>query len=229
MLAVELSSYQLHWAPSLRAALRRRAQPRRPTTSTGTARWRRTPPTRAASTRATRSPASTTSPTRRPRTWSREADVEEGCRAIGFTLGAPGPSQARRGGRHPGRPRLRRGPAAERRGARPRSTTSTRPPRTTSPTPSPPPPWPAPTGCQPAAVRDGLRAFRPDAHRIALRGGRSTASPTSTTPRPPTPHAAAASLAAYEPIVWIAGGLAKGADLRRAGRPGRPSGCAARC
>ena len=39
--------------------------------------------------------------------------------------------------------------------------------RTSSPTPSPPPRWPAPTASPPAAVRDGLRAFRPDGHRIA--------------------------------------------------------------
>ena len=32
------------------------------------------------------------------------------------------------------------------------------------------------------------------------------------------PHAALASLQAYDPVVWVAGGLAKGAALRRPGR-----------
>jgi len=62
------------------------------------------------------------------------------------------------------------------------------------------------------AVREGLRAFRPDPHRIALvaeRGGVSYVDDSKAT----NPHAAAASLAAYEHVVWIAGGLLKGADV----------------
>ena len=39
--------------------------------------------------------------------------------------------------------------------------------RTSSPTRSPRPRWPAPTASRQQAVRDGLRAFRPDGHRIA--------------------------------------------------------------
>ena len=62
------------------------------------------------------------------------------------------------------------------------------------------------------AVRDGLRAFRPDAHRIAdvatVAGVRYVDDSKAT-----NPHAAAASLGAYERIVWIAGGLAKGATF----------------
>ena len=78
------------------------------------------------------------------------------------------PLPTRRRGRHPGRPRLRREPAE----ATPRSSAEvarrpTRRPRTTSPTPLPRRPSPAPTASRRAAVRDGLRAFRPDAHRIA--------------------------------------------------------------
>ena len=58
--------------------------------------------------------------------------------------------------------------------------------RTSSPTRWPPPPWPGPTASRQAAVRDGLRAL--PARRPPDRHGRraSTASPGSTTPRPPT-------------------------------------------
>ena len=63
-----------------------------------------------------------------------------------------------------------------------------------------------------AAVGAGLRAWQPDAHRIALVasiGGVDWVDDSKAT----NPHAAAASLAAYEPVVWIAGGLAKGATF----------------
>jgi UDP-N-acetylmuramoylalanine--D-glutamate ligase len=67
-------------------------------------------------------------------------------------------------------------------------------------------------GVPPEAVRDGLRAFVPDPHRIqhvAEVGGVTYINDSKAT----QPHAAAASLAAYEPIVWIAGGLLKGLDV----------------
>ncbi|MFB4316264.1 UDP-N-acetylmuramoyl-L-alanine--D-glutamate ligase [Actinomadura sp. 21ATH] len=67
-------------------------------------------------------------------------------------------------------------------------------------------------GVPPEAVRDGLRAFVPDPHRIqhvADVGGVTYVNDSKAT----QPHAAAASLAAYEPIVWIAGGLLKGLDV----------------
>ena len=60
------------------------------------------------------------------------------------------------------------------------------------------------------AVRDGLTAFRPDGHRIALVaevGAVSWVDDSKAT----NPHAAQSSLQAYDPVVWIAGGLAKGA------------------
>jgi UDP-N-acetylmuramoylalanine--D-glutamate ligase len=65
-------------------------------------------------------------------------------------------------------------------------------------------------GVPPAAVRDGLRAFVPDPHRIAFvvaNNGVTYVDDSKAT----NPHAAQASLAAYEHVVWIAGGLAKGA------------------
>ena len=67
-------------------------------------------------------------------------------------------------------------------------------------------------GVPAGAVRAGLKAFRPDAHRIAdvatVAGVRYVDDSKAT-----NPHAAAASLGAYGSIVWIAGGLAKGATF----------------
>ncbi|HEX5089903.1 MAG TPA: UDP-N-acetylmuramoyl-L-alanine--D-glutamate ligase [Nocardioides sp.] len=63
-----------------------------------------------------------------------------------------------------------------------------------------------------AAVRDGLRGFRPDGHRIALvavHDGVAWVDDSKAT----NPHAALASLVAYDPVVWVAGGLAKGASF----------------
>jgi UDP-N-acetylmuramoylalanine--D-glutamate ligase len=67
-------------------------------------------------------------------------------------------------------------------------------------------------GVPQAAVRDGLRGFRPDGHRIALvaeRNGVAWVDDSKAT----NPHAAQASLLAYDPVVWIAGGLAKGSSF----------------
>ena len=75
-------------------------------------------------------------------------------------------------------------------------------------------------GVPPVAVRDGLRSFKPDGHRIADVGtvaGVSYVDDSKAT----NPHAAQSSLMAYDPVVWVAGGLAKGAsfdDLVRAVR-----------
>jgi len=67
-------------------------------------------------------------------------------------------------------------------------------------------------GVPPVAVRDGLRAFRPDAHRITevatVAGVRYVDDSKAT-----NPHAAQASLTAYRDVVWVAGGLAKGASF----------------
>jgi UDP-N-acetylmuramoylalanine--D-glutamate ligase len=67
-------------------------------------------------------------------------------------------------------------------------------------------------GVPQAAVRDGLRAFRFDGHRIARVadvGGVTYVDDSKAT----NPHAARSSLLAYDPVVWIAGGLAKGAHF----------------
>ena len=75
-------------------------------------------------------------------------------------------------------------------------------------------------GVPTTAVRDGLRSFTPDGHRIAevgeVAGIRYIDDSKAT-----NPHAAMSSLLAYDPVVWVAGGLAKGAtfdDLVRAAR-----------
>lgn len=67
-------------------------------------------------------------------------------------------------------------------------------------------------GVDPAHVRDGLRAFAPGAHRIVTVGrvdGVAYVDDSKAT----NAHAASASLAAFEAgsVVWVAGGLAKGA------------------
>jgi UDP-N-acetylmuramoylalanine--D-glutamate ligase len=67
-------------------------------------------------------------------------------------------------------------------------------------------------GVEPAAVRDGLRAFEPAGHRIAevadVAGIRWVDDSKAT-----NGHAAQTSLLAYESVVWIAGGQAKGQEF----------------
>jgi UDP-N-acetylmuramoylalanine--D-glutamate ligase len=65
-------------------------------------------------------------------------------------------------------------------------------------------------GVAPVHVRQALREFRPDGHRIATVAeldGVTWVDDSKAT----NPHAALASLRGYDPVVWIAGGLAKGA------------------
>jgi UDP-N-acetylmuramoylalanine--D-glutamate ligase len=67
-------------------------------------------------------------------------------------------------------------------------------------------------GVPTTAVRDALRQFRPGGHRIAevaTFDGISWIDDSKAT----NPPAALASLQAYDPVVWIAGGLAKGASF----------------
>jgi len=67
-------------------------------------------------------------------------------------------------------------------------------------------------GVSQQAVRDGLRGFRPDGHRISVVA--TVAGVTYVDDSKATnPHAARASLQAYDPVVWVAGGLAKGASF----------------
>jgi UDP-N-acetylmuramoylalanine--D-glutamate ligase len=62
------------------------------------------------------------------------------------------------------------------------------------------------------AVRAGLTGYRAGRHRqetVASGGGVEWVNDSKAT----NPHAAAASLAAYPSVVWVAGGLLKGADV----------------
>lgn len=65
-------------------------------------------------------------------------------------------------------------------------------------------------GISAAAVRDGLRTFVPGGHRIALVGERDGITWVDDS-KATNPHAAQSSLGAYDSVVWVAGGLAKGA------------------
>jgi UDP-N-acetylmuramoylalanine--D-glutamate ligase len=67
-------------------------------------------------------------------------------------------------------------------------------------------------GAPPEAVGAGLRAFRPEPHRIALVGSVAGVDYVDDS-KATNPHAAAASLAAYDHVVWVAGGLLRGAEL----------------
>ncbi|HEY7815581.1 MAG TPA: UDP-N-acetylmuramoyl-L-alanine--D-glutamate ligase [Nakamurella sp.] len=67
-------------------------------------------------------------------------------------------------------------------------------------------------GVSPAAVAAGLAAFRPGGHRnvrVAQRAGVGYVDDSKAT----NPHAALASLLAYPRVVWIAGGQLKGAAV----------------
>lgn len=210
VLAVELSSYQLHWAPSLRAhsaAVLNLAPDHLD--------WHGSMEAYAAD---------------KGRVYEgnqvacvynvadqvtedlvREADVEEGCRAIGFTLGTPGPSQLG----------VVEGILVDRAFVENRQKNAQELAEVSDVQP------PAPHnianalaaaalarafGVEPKAVRDGLRAFRPDPHRIELVEEIEGVAYVDDSKATNT-HAAEASLAAYDPIVWIAGGLAKGATF----------------
>ncbi len=148
------------------------------------------------------------------RTMVEEADVLDGCRAIGFTLGVPGPSdvgivdgilvdRAFLDDRHRtalelvtfaeldavglGSPHMMANVLAA--SALARS-----------------------LDVEPAVIRAALRAFRLDQHRtelIATVGDVRWFNDSKAT----NPHAAAAALVSFESIVWIVGGLFKGVDI----------------
>ncbi|MFE2329373.1 UDP-N-acetylmuramoyl-L-alanine--D-glutamate ligase [Streptomyces sp. NPDC059385] len=140
-----------------------------------------------------------------------EADVEEGCRAIGFTLGAPGPSMLG----------VVDGILVDRAFVENRQKNAQELAHVEDVNP------PAPHnianalaaaalarafGVEPRAVRDGLRDFRPDAHRVAYVDEVDGVTYIDDSKATNT-HATEASLASFEPVVWIAGGLAKGATF----------------
>ncbi|MEU9038947.1 UDP-N-acetylmuramoyl-L-alanine--D-glutamate ligase [Streptomyces sp. NPDC048352] len=210
VLAVELSSYQLHWAPSVRAhsaAVLNLAPDHLDWHGSMEAyaadKGRIYEGNTVACVYNVADPAT--------ERLVEEADVEEGCRAIGFTLGAPGPSMLG----------VVDGILVDRAFVANRQKNAQELAHVDDVNP------PAPHnianalaaaalarafGVEPRAVRDGLRDFRPDAHRVAhvdeVDGVRYVDDSKAT-----NTHAAEASLAAFEPVVWIAGGLAKGATF----------------
>ncbi|MEV5241673.1 UDP-N-acetylmuramoyl-L-alanine--D-glutamate ligase [Streptomyces cinnamoneus] len=210
VLAVELSSYQLHWAPSLRAhsaAVLNLAPDHLDWHGSMEAyaadKGRIYEGNRIACVYNVEDPAT--------EHLVMEADVEEGCRAIGFTLGAPGPSmlgvvdgllvdRAFVPDRHKNAQELAE--VSDVRPAAPHNIANALAAAALA----------RAFGVEPAAVRAGLRAFRPDAHRIAHVADVDGVAYVDDSKATNT-HAARASLAAYESIVWIAGGLAKGATF----------------
>lgn len=210
VLAVELSSYQLHWAPSLRphSAVVLNLAPDHldwhgSMEAYAADKGRIYQGNQVACVYNLADPAT--------EALVREADVEEGCRAIGFGLGAPAVSNFG----------VVDGLLVDRAFVEDRAKNAAEIGAVSDINP------PAPHnvtnalaaaalarayGVDAKAVRDGLRAFRPDAHRIAevaVVGDVAWVDDSKAT----NTHAAAASLAAYEPVVWIAGGLAKGATF----------------
>ena len=67
-------------------------------------------------------------------------------------------------------------------------------------------------GIEARAIRDGLRSWQPAPHRIAHVGQIAGVDYIDDSKATNT-HAAATSLTAYESVVWIAGGMAKGQDF----------------
>ncbi|MCL7366869.1 MULTISPECIES: UDP-N-acetylmuramoyl-L-alanine--D-glutamate ligase [Streptomyces] len=210
VLAVELSSYQLHWAPSLRAhsaAVLNLAPDHLD--------WHGSMEAYAADKgriyEGNRVACVYNVADRATEDLVRAADVEEGCRAVGFTLGTPGPSQLG----------VVEGLLVDRAFVEDRHKNAQELAEVADVNP------PAPHnvanalaaaglarafGVPAAAVRDGLRAFTPDAHRIAHVADVDGVAYVDDSKATNT-HATEASLAAYESIVWIAGGLAKGATF----------------
>ncbi len=139
----------------------------------------------------------------------RDADVEEGARAIGFTLGLPAVGQLG----------IVEDILADRAFVAERQTSAAEL-CTIADLASSAPHFIANAlaaaalarshGVAPVAVRDGLRAFQPDGHRIATVASVSGVDWVDDS-KATNPHAAQSSLLAYDPVVWVAGGLAKGA------------------
>ncbi|MER7249955.1 UDP-N-acetylmuramoyl-L-alanine--D-glutamate ligase [Kribbella sp. NPDC000426] len=140
-----------------------------------------------------------------------DADVIEGCRAVGFTLGTPGLSMLG----------IVDDLLVDRAFVEQRATSALELAMISDVTPAAPhniadalaaAALARAFGVPATAIRDALRGFRPDKHRIAhvaeVAGVNYVDDSKAT-----NPHAAQASLLAYEHVVWIAGGQAKGASF----------------
>lgn len=144
-----------------------------------------------------------------------EADVQEGCRAVAFTLGSPGLSQLG----------LVEDVLADRAFVEDRQNTAAELGHLADlqgDAPSLAPHLVANAlaaaalarahGVPPAAVQEGLRAWRPEPHRIAHVATAAEVHWIDDS-KATNPHAALASLTSHEHVVWVAGGLLKGADV----------------
>ncbi len=198
VLAVELSSFQLHWSPSVRpaAAAVLNIAPDHLDWHGGYADYARA----------------------KERIWAGPETVAVGnaddpevlarlARAPGpkvcFTLGAPGPDRLGvRAGRLVDRAGAELAEVADVRPAGPHNVANALAAAALA----------GAHGVGPDAVRRGLADFVPDRHRnerVAEVAGVAYVDDSKAT----NPHAAAASLAAYRPVVWVAGGLLKGAPV----------------
>ena len=143
-----------------------------------------------------------------------QAEVVEGCRAIGFDLGVPGPSdlgvvdgilvdRAFLEERHTSALELTTVAALAERGlAAPHVVANVLAAAALA----------RALGVPPTAIAAALEHFRLDPHRIevvAVAGGITWVDDSKAT----NPHAAASSLAAYPGAVWVVGGLFKGVDI----------------
>ena len=143
-----------------------------------------------------------------------EAEVIDGCRAIGFDLGMPGPSdfgvvddiivdRAFHEDRHNAALELTtHGELVTAGLAAPHSVANVLAASALA----------RAFGVEPAVVRDALATFRMDSHRtelVATADGVSWVDDSKAT----NPHAANASLSAFESVVWVLGGQLKGVDI----------------
>lgn len=214
VLAVELSSYQLHWSESLscEASVVLNVEPDHldwhgDETAYAAAKGRVYENARLACVYNVQDPTT--------ERLVMDADVVEGCRAIGFTLGTPGPSmiglvedviadRAFVEDRHTSAAELGTLADLERDGvaAAPHVVADALAAAALA----------RAHGVSQRAVRDGLRSFRLDAHRMAMvaeAGGVRWIDDSKAT----NVSAARAALHSADDVVWIAGGLAKGATF----------------
>ena len=211
VVAVELSSHQLHWSHSLSAAGRRGHQrrarssvvARRPgSVRRGEGANLRELPGRVRLQRRG---------SRRPGPWSKQAEVIEGCRAIGFTLGVPSigmlgvvddvlADRAFVEGRDRNAAQL--ASVADVPTGAPHNVANALAAAALA----------RAHGVSVGAVRRGLLSFELDAHRIATVATIDDITYVDDS-KATNPHAALASLRSFDHVVWIAGGMAKGATF----------------
>ncbi len=210
VLAVELSSYQLHWSSSVAAESAAVLN-----VASDHLDWHGTPEAYAAAKGRIYHNVERACVYNVEDPWTerlvREADVVEGARAIGFTLGVP----------EPGMVGIVDGMLADRAFVDDRQSKAAELGSVHDLEDSAPhvvanalaaAALARSHGVSPRAVRDGLRSFRAGPHRITLVeeiGGVRYVDDSKAT----NPHAALASLMGVDSAIWVAGGLAKGATF----------------